>query len=583
MAGQEVGSASASGGATLVAESIAVDGGSLDTTIIKSQDSANARPGGGQFALAMLGTTTSSQPSVAFQTVAAWAVGRSYFVSVAFKFSAMPTNATTTIFRWSTNGGGNGIALIKVTSAGKIRLTDSVSAQIGVDSSTVLTAGNWYVLQSKLNINSAGGADDTIEVKIYDVSAKTTETVASSTTATLSTAAPNAFCFGVLSAPGAINTLYMDDVILNDDQGAANNGYPDPREVIIALRPVSDNARGNFTGGAGGTTNLWDALNDVPPTGKTSAAATDTSQIKDLTSSATDNADFNCESYASKSITSADTITSVMAAANCGSAAGVNLVASAAVVSNPVVAEGTDNNATAIGTWSVGWTNNWPCAVPVNNPSVTLGTQPVLRIGKRTASATGLHCAAAAILVGVVKALGPSPGDAIVTLSDAVAKVAVHPRTVSDAISAVSPGTPVPTKTLFGVPSGGVLSLSGTQKVGSTLTATNSGWSNSPSSYTYTWQRSASPAFTSPTTIQGPTTIAGTTNTYTLVAADDGMYVRCTATATGAGGTSNPVNTAVTAQITYPAPANSAAVAISTSGGGLVSVPINVTPGTWSP
>ena len=109
----------------------------------------------------------------------------------------------------------------------------------------------------------------------------------------------------------------------------------------------------------------------------------------------------------------------------------------------------------------------------------------------------------------------------------------------------------------IGAPSGGTETLSGTQKVGSVLTCTSSGWSNNPTSYSYTWQRADDSGFTTNVvTAQGPTSTASTTNTYTLVALDDSKYVRCQATATNGGGTSSAANTAASSQILYPVPAN---------------------------
>jgi hypothetical protein len=72
--------------------------------------------------------------------------------------------------------------------------------------------------------------------------------------------------------------IYFDDLALNDDQGAApHNTWPGDGYVICLL-PTSDNTRGLWTGGAGGTTNLFDALNNTPPVGAV-APGTNTSQI----------------------------------------------------------------------------------------------------------------------------------------------------------------------------------------------------------------------------------------------------------------------------------------------------------------
>lgn len=82
-------------------------------------------------------------------------------------------------------------------------------------------------------------------------------------------------------------------------------------------------------------------------------------------------------------------------------------------------------------------------------------------------------------------------------------------------------GIPVPVNTVAPV-------VSGTARVGQTLTTTNGTWSGSPTSYTYQWTRNGS-------------NISGATSaTYLTVVADMGTLVRCVVTAINAGGPSTP-------------------------------------------
>src|SRR5690349_7729048 len=73
-------------------------------------------------------------------------------------------------------------------------------------------------------------------------------------------------------------------------------------------------------------------------------------------------------------------------------------------------------------------------------------------------------------------------------------------------------------------------SISGTAKEGSTLTASDGAWSNSPTSFTYQWQRCASDGSGC-----GDITSA-TSKTYTLVTGDVGHTVRVVVTAVNADG-----------------------------------------------
>src|SRR4051794_32423927 len=87
--------------------------------------------------------------------------------------------------------------------------------------------------------------------------------------------------------------------------------------------------------------------------------------------------------------------------------------------------------------------------------------------------------------------------------------------------------------------------ISGTPKVGSTLTANEGTWANSPTSYTYQWQRCASDGRSC-----GDIT-AGTAKTYAPTTGDVGHALRVVVTAVNADGRSSatsaptePVNSA---------------------------------------
>ncbi len=70
--------------------------------------------------------------------------------------------------------------------------------------------------------------------------------------------------------------------------------------------------------------------------------------------------------------------------------------------------------------------------------------------------------------------------------------------------------------------------ISGTAQAGQTVTCSNGGWTNSPTSYAYTWQRTGS-------------NIAGATSSqYTLTSADINQAITCTVVASNAAGNSLP-------------------------------------------
>lgn len=96
-----------------------------------------------------------------------------------------------------------------------------------------------------------------------------------------------------------------------------------------------------------------------------------------------------------------------------------------------------------------------------------------------------------------------------------------------------------------GVPANTALpTISGSAAVGQTLTASTGSWSNSPTSYTYAWQRCDS-------TGSACVPIGGATAaSYTVQAADAGSTVRVAVTAVNAGGPSAPATSAPTAVVT---------------------------------
>ena len=101
-------------------------------------------------------------------------------------------------------------------------------------------------------------------------------------------------------------------------------------------------------------------------------------------------------------------------------------------------------------------------------------------------------------------------------------------------------------------------SISGVAEQGQTLTESHGAWTNSPSAYTYQWDRCATNVGF---TIIPCSTIPGATSqTYTLTAADVGSGIRVRETAiTSAGGISAPAASAFTAVVQASPPANTPA------------------------
>ena len=115
--------------------------------------------------------------------------------------------------------------------------------------------------------------------------------------------------------------------------------------------------------------------------------------------------------------------------------------------------------------------------------------------------------------------------------------------------------------------------ISGTAKVGATLTVSNGTWSNSPTGYLYQWQRCTSPA-----TCTDIDNAVG--QTYVVRNADGGYRIRAVVAARNADGSSTANSNLTDVVPATGAPVNT--VRPSVSGDAIVGHTLTVDDGTWS-
>ena len=117
--------------------------------------------------------------------------------------------------------------------------------------------------------------------------------------------------------------------------------------------------------------------------------------------------------------------------------------------------------------------------------------------------------------------------------------------------------------------------ISGTEREGSTLTATRGSWTNNPTSFAFRWQRCATDG-------GGCVDIAGgNENTYTLTRADVGRTVRVVVTASNPDGRDVAPSQATDVIGSRNAPRNT--VRPSVTGDPTVGEELSVSTGTWTP
>jgi len=200
---------------------------------------------------------------------------------------------------------------------------------------------------------------------------------------------------GFAASEASTADIFIDDLIVDDANFLA------PSKVALLL-PISDNARATlWTGGTGGTTNLYDAVNNTPPIG--SATESNTTQIEHAGSAAgsTDAYDANMTTYTTAGVGASDTLLALQGIVAWGEdiSTGTKLL-SYGGISNPAwtgessIDVSTGHGSGAVGTYATGadYWNERRSAIAAS-PSVTLGTSPVMRVLRpETASRVASVC-----------------------------------------------------------------------------------------------------------------------------------------------------------------------------------------------
>lgn len=302
------------------------------------------------------------------------ATARSYFARVYVRYSAWPSSSAPNegnVFWNATDG--SWIVFFNVDETGLAILCEPGGSQIG-SGSVQLSLDTWHMVEMKVNISAAG--NDTVGLRVDGVDVVTDESFA------LGSSAPGGLWLQNAYA-GTFN-VDMDDVAINDDQGASQNTWPGGGKVVL-LTPISDNQRGSWTGGSGGTTNLYDAVNNDPPAG--TATESNTTQIESADSSgdnSTDEYRINLTTYTDAGIGGSDTITLLHPFIDHGEdvATGTK-TGSFGMQANPADTYATftfGDNVGALGTWPTNW--RWARGTVTYSPSVTLGSSPVIAVRK---------------------------------------------------------------------------------------------------------------------------------------------------------------------------------------------------------
>ena len=249
---------------------------------------------------------------------------------------------------------------------------------IGTSSTALTDTATWYQMEVNVGINGSS-----IALLRIDGTDQVTGDIAQAA----SVFGVGTSMFGANDTVAATYTAYVDDIA--GKSGVQADVWVGAGQAVL-LRPTSLSAAGGWVEGDGaGTAGMAAAVATRPPPGLASANETSATNIESPTNSATDNCDMNMTTYSAAGVGASDTINAVQAVIRHGEDIAVGTKGGASlIVSNPTQSPEDTFNYGNDGGAHGAEPGFWYTAIGTaqTSPSVTLGTAPVLRVGKRTAT-----------------------------------------------------------------------------------------------------------------------------------------------------------------------------------------------------
>lgn len=205
---------------------------------------------------------------------------------------------------------------VKINTDGTLTLLQGPSTVIGTSTTALTDTTRWYRIEIKCSTSPELRIDGTVEISGTSTSSAMNATI------------------------GAHETGVADSYIAYfDDWAVDDTTYPGD-SVIKLLLPTSDHSRLNWTAGAGGTTSLFDAVDNIPPVGVASASETNTSNVESNSSTGTATYEADLPTYASIGINTGEikTLRSVIVH---GEDIATGTKTASALLQNPFVGLGT--------------------------------------------------------------------------------------------------------------------------------------------------------------------------------------------------------------------------------------------------
>jgi hypothetical protein len=164
--------------------------------------------------------------------VIAPAAGTGIYARVYLRFSALPS-ATKKVLRIGTVQ-----VSARLTSAGNLQLwNDAAGTQIGSDSALTLAVDTFYRVELYGKVGA--GSIDAAELRVTeDDETAAAESVASTSTVSITDTNPTVVQAGWIDAPGVTSSMYLDGIGVNDSSGTKNNSWPNAGTVALVLKSV---------------------------------------------------------------------------------------------------------------------------------------------------------------------------------------------------------------------------------------------------------------------------------------------------------------------------------------------------------
>jgi hypothetical protein len=215
----------------------------------------NARSGSYSALYSNVGTTVGTWLDDIWSGV----TGRDYFCRFYLRFDANPAQESALFSLVETGGQYCGSICLDTDGTLTCRYGASQTTGTLLGTSSALSVDTWYRVEYRVNIGSTAG-DDQLEARVDGTQ------FANGTSLTIRDSAPAGIVLGIMASTPNAN-IYMDDVAVNDDQGASQNTWPGAGNIVRSI-PISDQSRTGWTDNAGATTNLYEAVDNIPPIGE---------------------------------------------------------------------------------------------------------------------------------------------------------------------------------------------------------------------------------------------------------------------------------------------------------------------------